>query len=115
MRYEQAQIDKFLAEARTTTMDILELSKKHGIHSHTGNKWVRKYLAKKEIEKIHKRGQAIRAEHAAATRIANNIKRTGTAVKNTVRAGVSKNGATLASIKSRLKSLLADIEQLRVA
>lgn len=70
MRYEQKQIDLFLAEAKTSTMDILDLSKKHGIHPHTGSIWARKFLPKKMLEAIRVRGRRIRALHAAATRTA---------------------------------------------
>ena len=74
MRYGQKQIDKFLEEAKTSSMDILDLSKKHGIHPHTGNLWVRKFLPKKILESIRARGRRIRALHAAASRIANSAK-----------------------------------------
>ena len=52
MRYEQKQIDQFLSEAKTSSMDILELSKRHGIHPHTGNIWARRFLPKKVLVRL---------------------------------------------------------------
>ena len=145
MRYEQKQIDQFLSEAKTSSMDILELSKKHGIHPHTGNIWARRFLPKKVLEAIRARGRHIRALHAAATRVVNSAAKAGAgtvaakAGAGTVAAkashqvkvgGPSRSRAVqaksipkqkrssrqaLAALKARLLAMLDDVSKLQAA
>ena len=134
MRYEQKQIDQFLSEAKTSSMDILELSKKHGIHPHTGNIWARRFLPKKVLEAIRARGRHIRALHAAATRVANSAGKAGGSTvaakaSHQVKAGgqsrsravqvksLPKQKRTgrqaLATLKARLLAMLDDVSKLQ--
>ena len=134
MRYEQKQIDQFLSEAKTSSMDILELSKKHGIHPHTGNIWARRFLPKKVLEAIRARGRHIRALHAAATRVANSAGKAGVGTvaakaSHQVKAGgqsrsravqaksIPKQKRTgrqaLATLKARLLAMLDDVSKLQ--
>ena len=135
MRYEQKQIDQFLSEAKTSNMDILELSKRHGVHPHTGNIWARRFLPKKVLEAIRARGRHIRALHAAATRVANSAGKAGDGTM--VAAKTSHQGKTggqsrsrdvqakslpkqkrtgrqaLATLKARLLAMLDDVSKLQ--